>query len=244
MTTGNQSATRCSATAIRKEFLRLGDTEIATHSQRFFKTGVGEYGEGDRFRGIRVPVIRQQVKRYRDATLETVVSMLKSKWHEDRLFAVLSLADRFKRGDVKTQKQIFDLYLEHTEYVNNWDLVDSSAYHIVGPWLETRNRRRLHTLARSKLLWDRRIAVIATYHFIRRNDFVDTLEIAAILLHDGHDLIDKAVGWMLREVGNRDKQIETDFLRIHYRTMPRTMLRYAIEKFPQIERKSWLNGTI
>lgn len=232
------------ATKIKREFELLGDREIARHSQRFFKTEKGEYGEGDRFRGIRVPVIRQQVKLYRAATLRTILSLLKSPWHEDRLFAVLSLADRFKTGDINTQKAIFDQYMKHAEYVNNWDLVDSSAHLIVGPWLETRSRRRLQALARSRNLWKRRIAIMSTYHFIKQNDFSETLAIARILLHDSHDLIHKAVGWMLREVGNRDKALEVTFLKECYLTMPRTMLRYAIEKFSKTERQAWLRGSM
>lgn len=232
------------AGAIKKELALLGNQDIASHSQRFFKTGKGEYGEGDRFRGIRVPVIRRQVKRFRTASLRTLLALLKSRWHEDRLFAVFSLVDRYQSGDTATQKTIFDQYLQHAKYVNNWDLVDSSAHLIVGPYLESRSRRRLHVLARSRDLWKRRIAIMSTYHFIRQNDFSDTLKIAQTLLHDRHDLIHKAVGWMLREIGNRDKSVEVAFLKNCYLTMPRTMLRYAIEKFPEPERKAWLSGSV
>ncbi len=233
-----------SATAIRKELATLGNPQIAEHSQRFFKTGKGEYGEGDRFRGIRVPVIRKQVRRYREASLRAILSLLKSPWHEERLFAVLSLVNRFERGDAARKKEIFDLYLNHAKYVNNWDLVDCSAHLIVGPWLELRGRGRLRVLARSENLWERRIAIMSTYHFIRLEDYDDTLEIARILLHDPHDLIHKAVGWMLREVGNRDKIVEVEYLKTCYASMPRTMLRYAIEKFPKAERQAWLIGSI
>lgn len=232
------------AAAISTELAALGSAEIATHSQRFFKTGKGQYGEGDRFIGIRVPVIRKQVRRFREAPMRTLLALLKSPWHEERLFAVLSLVDRYGRGDVALKKEIFDLYLQYAEYVNNWDLVDCSAHLIVGPWLESRSRRRLKVLARSDNLWRRRIAIMATYHFIRQLDYVDTLAVAKILLHDPHDLIHKAVGWMLREIGNRDKQAEVEFLMTSYKRMPRTMLRYAIEKFPEAERQAWLKGSM
>lgn len=233
-----------STTAIKRELAALGSPEIAEHSQRFFKTGKGQYGEGDQFIGIRVPVIRKQVKRYREASLRTVLVLLQSPWHEERLFAVLSLVDRFGRGDASRKKEVFDLYLKHADCVNNWDLVDCSAHLIVGPWLESRSRRRLHVLARSGNLWRRRIAIMSTYHFIRQEDYGDTLDIARILLHDPHDLIHKAVGWMLREIGNRDKKVEVEYLKGCYAQMPRTMLRYAIEKFPSAERQAWLKGTM
>jgi len=230
------------ATAIRKEFKAMANDAIAEHSQRFFKTGKGEYGENDRFLGIRIPLVRQQVKRHRGAPIRAIKAMLKSPWHEERMFGVLSLVDRFKRGDEAQQRDIFDYYLDNIRFVNNWDLVDSSAHWIVGPWLESRSRRRLYRLARSKDLWERRVAIISSYHFIRREDFSDTLALAELLLHDEQDLIHKAVGWMLREVGNRDRKAEVRFLKKHYRNMPRTMLRYAIEKFPQAQRKAWLQG--
>ena len=169
-------------------------------------------------------------------------SLLKSPWHEDRLFAALSLADRFKGGDVDVQRRVFNLYLEHAAYVNNWDLVDGSAHLIVGPWLENKSRKRLDTLARSRNLWKRRIAIMSTYHYIRGHDFADALRLSTILVNDPHDLIHKAVGWMLREIGNRDKPVEVAFLKNHYKMMPRTMLRYAIEKFSVRERKAWLAG--
>jgi 3-methyladenine DNA glycosylase AlkD len=222
----------------------LGDPDIARHSQRFFRTGMGEYGEGDRFVGIRVPVVRQQVRRYRDASLRTLTALLKSPWHEIRLFALLSLVDRFQRGDTGQQRAVFDIYMRHLRYVNNWDLVDSSAHLIVGPWLETRSRKRLHRMATSQHLWTRRIAMMSTYHYIRGNDFTDALAIAEVLLDDDHDLIHKVVGWMLREIGNRDRRVEEDFLTSRYRHMPRTMLRYAIEKFPERRRKAYLDGRI
>ena len=232
------------ATDIRKALRALGNEKIAEHSQRFFKTGKGEYGEGDRFLGIRVPVVRQQVREFRDATVPVLIQLLKSPWHEERLFAVLSLADRYKRGDEVDQRRIYETYLDNIDRVNNWDLVDGSAHLIVGPWLENRSRRRLYQMAKSRHLWTRRVAIMSTYHFIRNGEFDDTLAIAEILLNDKEDLIHKATGWMLREVGNRDRPVEEVFLRMHHRHMPRTMLRYAIEKFPERRRKAYLDGSV
>ena len=231
------------ATDIRAEFRQLGNPAIAEHSARFFKTGKGEYGEGDRFLGIRVPETRKAVKRYREAPMRSVLSLLKSPYHEERLLAALMLVDRFESGDEAAQRNIYDAYLKHTNYLNNWDIIDGSAHKIVGPWLEKRSRRLLYRLAKSASLWERRIAIMSTYHFIRLHDFDDTLAIAELLLNDDHDLIHKASGWMLREVGNRHRQSEDRFLRRHYRSMPRTMLRYAIEKYPEKQRKAYLNGT-
>ena len=232
------------ATDIRKAMRALGDAAIAEHSQRFFKTGKGEYGEGDRFLGIRVPVVRQQVRKFRDASVTVLVQLLKSPWHEERLFAVLSLADRYKRGGEAEQRRIFETYLENIDRVNNWDLVDGSAHLIVGPWLEDRSRKRLYRMAKSRHLWTRRVAIMSTYHFIRNGDFDETLAIAEILLDDREDLIHKATGWMLREVGNRDRAAEEAFLKRHYKKMPRTMLRYSIEKFPEKQRKAYLDGRV
>ena len=232
------------AAEIKRALRALGDPAIAEHSQRFFKTGKGEYGEGDRFLGIRVPLIRKQVTRYKDALPGAILSILKSPYHEERLFAVLSLVNRYQRGDEPTKKRIFDTYLENIRYINNWDLVDSSAHLIVGPWLEPRSRKRLYRMARSSDLWTRRVAIMSTYHFIRSHEFVDTLGIALLLLEDDHDLIHKAVGWMLREVGNRERHVEEQFLKENYQQMPRTMLRYAIEKFPEKSRQAYLKGKI
>jgi len=218
----------------------LADPGIAEHSQRFFKTAKGQYGEGDIFLGIRVPVLRKQVPKFRAMSLDECLSVLKSKYHEERLFALLLLVDKFKRGTALEQKQIYDAYLAHTDFVNNWDLVDSSAHLIVGEYLSERDKRPLQRLAQSKSLWERRIAIIATFCFIRNGQFDDAFEVAEILLKDEHDLIHKAVGWMLREIGNRDKRSEVKFLQKHYQTMPRTMLRYAIEKFPEPERCRYL----
>jgi len=223
---------------------RLADPEIAEHSQRFFKTGEGQYGYGDKFLGIRVPVLRKAVKKYRDTPLSVSESLLTSEYHEIRLFALLLLVDRFTCADEKEQGGIYRTYLAHTRYVNNWDLVDSSSPYIVGAYLEQRDRAVLYELSQSACLWERRIAILATFHFIRQGDFDDTLQLAAQLLGDKEDLIHKAIGWMLREVGNRDLLAETEFLKKHYRCMPRTMLRYAIEKFSPEERRRFLRGEI
>lgn len=223
---------------------RLADPATAAQSQRFFKTGEGQYGFGDKFLGIRVPVLRKAVKKYRDTSLSVAESLLRSEYHEIRLFALLLLVDRFSRAEAKEQSSIYRTYLNHTRYVNNWDLVDSSAPYIVGAYLEQRDRAILYDLSQSPCLWERRIAILATFHFIRLGDFKDTLRIAKQLLGDTEDLIHKATGWMLREVGNRDLPAETEFLKKYYQRMPRTMLRYAIEKLGPEERRKFLRGEI
>jgi len=229
---------------INEYLLTLSDPEIASHSMRFFKTGPGEYGFGDKFLGIRVPVIRQTVKKYKDATLSTTEKLLKSKYHEIRLFALLLLVSNFSNADDVKQDKIYHLYLDNTRYINNWDLVDSSAHKIVGAYLENKDRTVLYNLSTSPSLWERRIAIISTFHFIRNNQFDDTLNISKQLLNDDEDLIHKAVGWMLRETGKRDKFIETEFLKKYYQRMPRTMLRYAIERFNADERQKYLHGKV
>ena len=229
---------------MRATLRALGDGKIASHSSGFFKAFPGGYGEGDHFLGIRVPVVRKQVKTFRDAPLRAVRAMLRSKYHEERLFAVLLLADQYRRGDEGSRQQIYDLYMDNRAHVNNWDIVDSSAHLIVGPQLERGDRSVLVSLAHSDVLWDRRIAMMATYHTIRKNEFRDALKIARVLRDDPHDLIHKVVGWMLREIGNRDREAEERFLKSHYQKMPRTMLRYAIEKFPERRRKAYLHGRI
>ncbi len=222
----------------------LADPGIAEHSQRFFKTGKGEYGEGDRFLGIRVPVLRKHVRKFQNLDLKEARRLLMSEFHEERLFALLLLVQKFTKGDEKEKETIYNLYLDHTGYINNWDLVDSSAQNIVGNYLEDRDKKILYKLSQSSSLWERRIAIMSTFYFIKRHRFDDTLKISARLIDDKEDLIHKAVGWMLREIGNRDLTIEKDFLKKHYQKMPRTMLRYAIEKFPQQERKEYLQGVV
>lgn len=231
------------AQAIQQRLEALGDPEKAAHAQRFFKTGPGQYGEGDVFRGIRVPVLRKVAKEYQTLPLAEVVRLLHSPIHEARFLALVILVRQFARGDASTQKTIYDLYLDNTKWINNWDLVDVTTPHIVGTFLVDRSREPLYRLAHSSSLWERRIAIIATFEFIRHDQFEDTLAIAEILLYDKEDLIHKAVGWMLREVGKRNLNAEEGFLLQHYRTMPRTMLRYAIEKFPEPKRQAYLKGT-
>ena len=229
---------------ITKQLMALGNKEHAAVSQRFFKTGPGEYGEGDVFIGIKVPVLRRLAKDYLDLALKDVKMLLRSKNHEERLLALLIMIGKFSKGDQKKKKNIYELYLKSTKFINNWDLVDTSAHKIVGPYLMDKNKEPLYELAKSDLLWERRIAIMSTFHYIRHNEFCDTLRISRILLSDPEDLIHKAVGWMLREIGKRHLQTEENFLRLHYQTMPRTMLRYAIEKFPDTKRKRYLKGTI
>lgn len=229
---------------INEHLLSLADPEIASHSQRFFKTAPGEYGFGDKFLGIRVPVIRQAVKKFEITPLPVTTKLLKSEYHEIRLFALLLLVSHFSNADENGQEKIYNQYLKNTRYINNWDLVDSTAHKIVGAYLENKDRAVLSTLSKSTSLWQRRIAIISTFHFIRKSQFDDTLNISQQLLDDQEDLIHKAVGWMLREVGKRDKAVETSFLQKHYQTMPRTMLRYAIEKFSQEERQKYLSGKV
>lgn len=231
-----------SPTAIRKQLRALASPETATILQRFFKTGPGEYGEGDIFLGIKVPLLRALAKQHRDADLKTIGTLLDSRYHEERFFGLLLLMQLFQHGSPAEQAAAYKLYMDSTHRINNWDLVDVSAPHIVGRHLQERPRKILHKLAHSDSLWEKRIAILSTLHFIRLNDFDDTLRIAETLLHDEHDLMHKAVGWMLREVGKRDLAAEEGFLQQHYRDMPRTMLRYAIERFPETKRKAYLNG--
>ena len=218
----------------------LASPDVAAISARFFKTGPRQYGEGDVFIGVRVPAIRKVAKEFRSLPLRDVEALLQSKIHEERLLALAILVTQFQKADDKVRKPIYDLYLANTDRINNWDLVDLSAPQIVGGYLECRSRKPLIRLARSASLWERRIAILATFHFIRRGEFDDTLKIAEMLLADAEDLIHKAVGWMLREVGKRDLPREEKFLDQHHRAMPRTMLRYAIERFPQQKRLAYL----
>jgi 3-methyladenine DNA glycosylase AlkD len=232
------------ATRISEALRAFASPELATLQLRFFKTGPGQYGEGDLFLGIKVPVLRALAKQHSDANLDTMTTLLHSPYHEERVLALLLLMQFYKKASAQDRESAFKLYLANTAHINNWDLVDVSAPHIVGHHLTTRPRDILHQMALSNSLWERRIAIISTFHFIRQHDFDDTLRIAKTLLHDNHDLMHKAVGWMLREVGKRDFATEEAFLLQHYRTMPRTMLRYAIERFPEARRKAYLNDTI
>ena len=229
---------------VKAHMQELSNPKIAEHSLRFFKTGPGEYGEGDVFLGIRVPVTRKVARKFRELSLDQILKLLKSKFHEERLLALFMLVALFKKGDDIEKKNIYNAYLGHTDSINNWDLVDGSAHQIVGGYLFERDRRPLYKLVKSKSLWERRISMIATYTFIKKNDFVDTLKLSEILLPDEEDLIHKAVGWMLREVGKLDLEVEEKFLQKHYKKMPRTMLRYAIEKFEEKKRQGYLQGTV
>lgn len=221
------------SSTIRSELRALKNPEKAKILSRFFKTGPGEYGERDRFLGIQVPDIRRVVKTHRYASLRNILVLLHSKYHEERLAALLSMVDRYQRGDTIQKKEIFDLYLNNTAYINNWDLVDLTAPHIVGEQLYGKGRSLLTKLARSESLWERRISILATFYFIRQGESRDTLRIAKLLLHDSHDLIHKAVGWMLREVGKQCSiGEECEFLDKYAAVMFRTTLRYAIERFP------------
>lgn len=235
---------------ILNQLTELADPDIAQHSSRFFKTGENDYGAGDKFLGLRVPVLRQKVKQFKQANLADALVLLKNEYHEVRLFAVLlmvSLYERAKKNDRAAQAKrqaIVEAYLANTQYINNWDLVDSSAHKILGHYLFDKEREVLYQLAHSHHLWQKRIAMMTTYYFIKQGQFQDTFNLAEILLNDSHDLIHKIVGWMLREVGNIDKSAEEGFLITHYQAMPRTMLRYAIEKFPKNERQSYLVGDV
>jgi len=230
--------------AIKKEFDQLANKKQVEVLQRFFKTGKDQYGYGDVFLGIKVPEQRKLAKSFFDLELSEIQQLLNSKIHEQRLTALFILIGQYKKSDEKNKQKIFNLYLKNTKKINNWDLVDLSAPNIVGNFLLDKPRKVLYQLARSKNLWEKRIAILSTYTFIRQNDFGDTLKISELLLIDSHDLIHKAVGWMLREVGKRDLKIEEQFLKKYYQKMPRTMLRYAIEKFPENKRQRYLLGKI
>lgn len=229
---------------VRATLRKLANKNQATILQRFFKTGKGEYGEGDVFLGIKVPVQRSVAREFGELKIDDAFRLLKSRAHEHRLTALFIIIQHYQKSDRATQTKIFKLYLANALQVNNWDLVDLSAPNIVGEYLIDKPRTILHKLAKSSNLWERRIAMLSTFAFIKQNDFTDTLAIAKLLLDDKHDLMHKAVGWMLREVGKRDQAIEKKFLRQYYKRMPRTMLRYAIEKFDERTRKAYLAGTI
>jgi 3-methyladenine DNA glycosylase AlkD len=233
-----------SAAELRKKLLALGDPERAGGAERFFKTGKGESGEGLRFLGLNAATLRATAKEYRALPLDDVAAALASEWHDERAVALLIMTLQFPKADAKTQKCIYDLYLANTAHVNSWALADCSAPHIVGAYLFDKSTKPLDKLAKSKSMWERRIAIVATQHFIRKGKFDDTLRISKLLLKDKEDLIHKAVGWMLREVGDRDQPLLETFLREHHRKMPRTMLRYAIEKFAEKKRKAYLTGKI
>jgi 3-methyladenine DNA glycosylase AlkD len=226
--------------AARRRLREFADRDRAVFVLGFFKTGPGQYGEGDRFIGIRVPDLRKVAREFRWLPLADLRELLQSEWHEDRLLALVILVDQFERGDAKTRNAIYRLYLASTANINNWDLVDCSAPQIVGGHLAKRSRKPLYRLVKSKSVWERRISLLATYHFIRMGEFNDTFALTESLLGDKHDLIHKAGGWMLREVGKRDRAALENFLRKHAARMPRTMLRYAIERFSPSTRRRYL----
>lgn len=226
--------------SLRNDIKKLSSPQRAKSSAWFFKTGKGEYGEGDIFIGLTVPESRKLAQKYSHLSFKEIKKLLKSKFHEERLIALLILVHNFENSEAKTKEKIFKFYLKSTRYVNNWDLVDLSAHKIVGAYLIDKPKRILYKLASSKNLWEKRIAIISTAWFIKNGQFTDTLKISEILLKDDHDLIHKAVGWMLREVGKCDQKIEEKFLLKHYKDMPRTMLRYAIERFPEDKRLQYL----
>jgi 3-methyladenine DNA glycosylase AlkD len=231
-------------TALRTELHELADPVRGVHSQRFFKTGPGQYGEGDKFLGLTVPMMRGLVRKYRQLDDASALELLDSSWHEERLVALMLMVEAYGRGDDSRRARIHRAYLANTRQINNWDLVDASAGDIVGGHLEAADIALLERLAGSENLWERRIAIVSTFHFIKRNEFRPTLKVAELLLRDPHDLIHKAAGWMLREVGKRDRKMLDGFLKKHYQQMPRAMLRYAIERHPERIRKQYLAGTI
>ena len=231
-------------TRIQQRLRQRATKEKADVLQRFFKTGPGQYGEGDKFLGVMVPNIRAVVKEFRDIPLSEVETLLRSPWHEERLCALLLLVHQFEKGDDGQRKRIYTLYLRSTRYINNWDLVDLSAPKIVGAFLDGGSRSLLYRFVRSKSLWERRIAILATFHAIRKGDFTDALALSERLFGDDEDLMHKAVGWMLREVGKKDVSVLEGFLRKHHHRMPRTALRYAIERFPEAKRQRYLNGSV
>ena len=229
---------------LRKKIKLLGSPDVSKTMQWFFKTGKGEYGEGDVFVGLKVPTQRKLAGEFRDLSLSDLKILLSSTVHEERLISLLILVDKYGRGDEQAKEEIFSFYLKNRRGINNWDLVDLSAPKIIGKHLLKKDKSLLFKFALSKNLWERRIAVLSTYEFIRNNDFAVTLQLSEILLQDKHDLIHKAVGWMLREIGKIDLVTEENFLKLRYKKMPRTMLRYAIEKFPETKRKKYLQGKI
>jgi len=229
----------------REEIRALANKEIAQHSLRFFKTDKGEYGHGDLFLGVRAPQIRLIAKKHIDISITDMKTLIQSKYHEERFLGLIIIVNKYaKTKDKKNRNQLYKIYVSSFKYINNWNLVDVTCPHVTGKHLIDKDRTILYKWAKSEDLWTKRIAMVSTFSFIRKNDLEDTFKIAEILLQDKHDLIHKAVGWMLREAGKRDIKKEEAFLKKHYKTMPRTMLRYSIEKFPESKRQKYLKGTI
>jgi 3-methyladenine DNA glycosylase AlkD len=229
---------------IRTRLRALADPARVPILQSFFKTAPGEYAEGDQFIGISVPQLRRLCRECRGADMAEIDLLLRSPIHEERLFALLLLVDAFTRGGESERRAVYAFYLSHTAGINNWDLVDASAEAILGGWLRHRSRAPLTRLARSSSLWERRIAVVATLHFIRQGEVDETLRVVDLVMGDRHDLIHKAAGWMLREAGKRDRAALRRYLAGRYERMPRTMLRYAIERLPETERRRYLTGRL
>lgn len=228
---------------LQKDVKKLTNKEKAKFLQRFFKTGIGEYGFGDIFAGLTVPILRSLAIKYKNLSFEDIMLLFRSKIHEERLIALLILVHNFQKKPLE-QRRIYEFYLKNTKYINNWDLVDLSSHEIVGGYLLDKPKDVLLKLAKSKNLWEKRISIISTFTFIRNKEFDTSLKIAEILVKDKEDLIQKALGWMLREIGNRDFPTEERFLKKHYKRMGRTALRYAIEKFPEKKRLAYLHGGI
>lgn len=229
---------------LREKIKRVSNKKHSEAMLWFFKTGKGEYGEGDIFAGIKVPVQRKIAKEFLNLNFTELKKLLISKVHEERLIALFILVQKYEKGEEKEKDKIFRFYIDNRKGINNWDLVDLSAPKIIGYYLLNKDKKLLYDFAKSENLWDRRIAILATYSFIKSGNFDDALRISALLLNDKHDLIHKAVGWMLREVGKKNLAVEEIFLQPRYDKMPRTMLRYAIEKFPETKRKKYLEGKI
>lgn len=231
---------------IQKDFKKYSNPLKAEHSKRFFKTDKGQYGEGDIFLGLTTPELKEIVKKYyKEISLKDLLYFIQSKYHEYRMFGLQCLV--YKYGRCKTEKErkeIYDIYIKNTKYINNWDLVDVTCPKIVGEYLKDKDRNILYIFAKSNDLWKQRISIISTFTFIRDNDLKDSLEISKILLNHKHDLIHKAVGWTLREIGKKDLKTEENFLKKYYKDMPRTMLRYAIERFEESKRQKYLKGEI
>lgn len=234
------------ASDVKKELEKYANPDKAEHSARFFKTGKGEYGEGDKFIGATVPDQKKVARKFKNLPFPEITKLLDSKVHEHRLTGTLILRSQYQAAkETALRKKIADYYVSNAKRMNNWDLVDSSAHYILGDYLVGQTDRKiLYKFARSKNLWEQRISMMSCFAFIRQEDYKDALKIAEMLLDHEHDLIHKVVGWMLREIGNRDMAVEEDFLKPRYQNMPRTMLRYAIEKFPEPKRKAYLKGEI
>ena len=228
---------------LKRTVSKHSNPEKGKFLQRFFKTAKGEYAEGDIFAGINVPNSRKISEQFKKMSLNDLSKIIKSKIHEERLIALFILVDKMKKGEEKEREKIYKFYLKNIRYVNNWDLVDLSADKIIGEYLFDKKRELLFKLVKGNL-WEKRIAVLSSFNFVKKNDYSTTLKICKLLLNDKEDLIHKATGWMLREIGKRDLKAEEDFLKLYYKRMPRTMLRYAVEKFPGRKRKSYLLGRV